>query len=253
MINFKLTNKRYEERKQLHVCLRCETPLPPDDKRQYCEECREKSKIAYQKKKEERKNLRICFSCGKKLSNAENFKCKTCAEKLRLNQYGYNDKTKLEKALKAKPKYCMNKNCNTIVDRHRKYCPKCKEESLKLSKEKSKIQIRERQRKQKEFYLQLEIKGLKENGNYLGFNLKRIRDINRISVLFFSVKIHINTQTLINIETGEIQIDLPKFIEIMHIFEITPDMFGIKNEDYDKLFIKFKTEVIDINKIKNQS
>lgn len=46
---------RYHKRKEIHRCVRCNTQLPEDDKRIFCESCREKNSI-YEKRKLFRKN-----------------------------------------------------------------------------------------------------------------------------------------------------------------------------------------------------
>ncbi|KAI1414972.1 hypothetical protein F5Y13DRAFT_196955 [Hypoxylon sp. FL1857] len=48
----KARNKRiYLERKAKHICTDCSQPLPPEDPRMYCENCREKRKCKYRERR----------------------------------------------------------------------------------------------------------------------------------------------------------------------------------------------------------
>jgi len=233
-----------KDRKRFHLCLTCGIPLPPDRKLQHCEKCSEIIKSAYREKKEKRNKLRICFSCGKKLNNKEYNKCETCAEKIRLNQKPYNDK--IDRKSKA-PKLCKG-GCGTLVDRFGKYCPQCKEKTIKEINDRSRLKVKNREKKINEFFLQLEIEGLKTTGNYMGFNLKRIRELKKISFMSLAKNISINSSYLLNIEKGKTRITFAQFKEIMKALQIDSSMFKLKDDKlFKKLFILFQTEVMNVD------
>jgi len=263
----------YERKKKLRLCLKCNSPLHPEETKKHCEKCRKIITQNYQFKKEYCKEQNICFLCLKPLSNTEYFKCHKCYEKARITQIPYNDK--LDRKSKA-PKLCKG-GCGALVDVFGKYCPTCKIESRKRNAKNSsdkakqkKLQNRqtiikktkpkpktktpqettltekEKQISVKDFYLQLEINELKNTGNYFGFNFRMLRLFKKLSVLNFANIINLKTVELQKIESGKKKLDLFEFKQIMIKLEIAPSIFKIKHDKlYKKLFLKFNTEVIN--------
>ena len=266
----KRTDTIYEKRKKLRLCIKCFEPLLPEETKIHCDKCRLILKSNYQSKKEECEKLRICFLCGKSLTNSKYFKCHKCYEKSRIIQIPYNDK--IDRKSKA-PKLCKG-GCGTLVDVFGKYCPTCKIESTKRNTKNSqdrakrkKIQESQNTTKEikptpklkpikkeisnistKEFYFQLEIGRAIKEGNYMGFNIKRIRALKKIPLKTFASAIDLKSTELQTIEKGKKKINLSQFKQIMMELKITPSIFNIKHDKlYKKLFLKFNTEVIDID------
>jgi len=97
------------------------------------------------------------------------------------------------------------------------------------------------------FYLNLEIESLKTTGNYMGFNLRRIRKLRNITHVNTVKNASFGKTHISNIELGTRKITLAHFVELINIFGISPKMFEIYDDkSYEKLYIKFDSEVIDI-------
>ena len=97
------------------------------------------------------------------------------------------------------------------------------------------------------FYLNLEIESLKTTGNYMGFNLRRIRKLRNITHVNTVKNASFGKNHISNIELGTRKITLAHFVELINIFGISPKMFEIYDDkSYEKLYIKFDSEVIDI-------
>ena len=99
----------------------------------------------------------------------------------------------------------------------------------------------------KDFYLQLETNTLINTKNYMGFNIRRIRKLKKLSYIKIAKNTSLNGYYLSRVELGEKKISLDQFIELVNVFEVNPMMFGIENDDsFEKLYDKFGKEVIDI-------
>ena len=265
-------NPTHSIRKKLRLCFKCCEPLSPKETKIHCEKCRLIIKQDYQAKKENCKQLRICFTCGTRLDSTEYFKCRKCYEKARIHQKPYNDK--IDRKSKA-PKLCLG-GCGVFVDQFGKYCPECKKESIKRNIKNSydksfykKLNqnnqqskpITERKRYQgktltekekqistKNFYIQLEIDQAIKNGNYIGFNIKRVRKLKKISTSNFIKNSNLKLDELYNIEKGKRKINLPQFKEIIKVLGIDSSLFGIESDKLcKKLYSKFNTEIVNID------
>lgn len=107
---------------------------------------------------------------------------------------------------------------------------------------------KEKQVSVKDFYLQLEINHAIKTSNCLGFNIKRIRKIKKLSVSNLSKITGISVANITKIESGEKKITSFQFAEIAKGLGITSEMFGIRPDRlYSKLFLHFKKRIIDIN------
>lgn len=279
-----IPKKIHERRKKLRICLKCHNPLPQEETKQHCASCRQILKQNYQSKKDQCKELNVCFLCLKPLTPTEYFKCHKCYEKARINQIPYNDK--LDRKSKA-PKLCLG-GCGASVDHFGKYCPTCKIESRKRNSKKAMDKIKqkklqdgqnnqniikeikskpktpkhkilqevtltekEKQINTKNFYLQLEINHAIETKNFMGFNIKQIRKLKKLSVTNFAKIISLKFNELHNIESGKTKINLSQFVTIAKALEINPSMFEIKiDELYGKLFLQFRKKIVNIELLK---
>jgi len=266
----KRTDTIYEKRKKLRLCIKCFEPLLPEETKIHCDKCRLILKSNYQSKKEECEKLRICFLCGKSLTNSEYFKCHKCYEKSRIIQIPYNDK--IDRKSKE-PKLCKG-GCDVLVDVFGKYCPTCKIESkirnTKNSQERAKQKKRQNSKdiikkikptpkpktnekeiskiSTKNFYLQLEIDRAIKMGNYMGFNIKRIRELRGTSVPNFTERANLKPNELQSIEKRRKKINLPQFKEIIKALGVDSSMFKIKSDKLcKKLYSKFNTEIVNID------
>jgi len=103
----------------------------------------------------------------------------------------------------------------------------------------------------KNFYLQLEIDRAIKMGNYMGFNIKQIRELRGISVPNFTESANLKPNELQSIEKRKKKINLQQFKEIIKVLDINSSMFKIKSDKLcKKLYSKFNTEIIDIDLIK---
>ena len=261
----------YEKRKKLRLCIKCDSPLPPEETKQHCKKCREILKSNYQAKKEECEKLRICFLCSKNLTNSEYFKCRKCYEKARIIQIPYNDK--LDRKSKA-PKLCKG-GCGSSVDQFGKYCPACKIESMKRNIKNSQDRAKQKKIQEckcvikkvkpkpisiekeiskistKNFYLQLEIDRAIKMGNYMGFNIKQIRELRGISSSNFTESANLKHNELQSIEKRRKKINLPQFKNIIKALGVDSSMFKIKSDKLcKKLYLKFNTEIVNIDLLK---
>jgi len=267
----KRTDTIYEKRKKLRLCIKCFEPLSSEETKIHCNKCRLILKSNYQSKKEECKEQNICFLCGKSLTNSEYFKCHKCYEKARIIQIPYNDK--IDRKSKE-PKLCKG-GCGVLVDVFGKYCPTCKIESkirnTKNSQERAKQKKRQNSKDDiikkikptpqprtnekeiskistKNFYLQLEIDRAINTGNYMGFNIKLIRELRGISSSNFTESANLKPNELQSIEKRRKKINLQQFKEIIKVLDINSSMFKIKSDKLcKKLYSKFNTEIIDID------
>ena len=267
--NTNIINPPHSIRKKLRLCFKCCEPLSPKETKIHCEKCRLIIKQDYQAKKENCKQLRICFICGTRLDSIEYFKCHKCYEKARMNQKPYNDK--IDRKSKA-PKLCLG-GCGVLVDQFGKYCPECKKESIKRNTKNSydksfyknnnqqskpiterksyqgkTLTEKEKQISTKQFFLQLEIDQTIKTGNYMGFNIKRVRKLKKISTSNFINKTGLKIDEIYNIEKGKKEINLQQFKEIVITLGVDSSMFEIEADKLcKKLYSKFNTEIVNID------
>ena len=179
-----------------------------------------------------------CLLCNKTLSkNTTILRCKTCNDALLLsNRERTNKFRELGKCIR-----CGKDVENTRYTR----CAFCRMEQNAYQREYMKTQ--NITVNANNFYLNLEIESLKTTGNYMGFNLRRIRKLRNITHVNTVKNASFGKTHISNIELGTRKITLAHFVELINIFGISPKMFEIYDDkSYEKLYIKFDSEVIDI-------
>ena len=110
---------------------------------------------------------------------------------------------------------------------------------------------KEKQISTKNFYIQLEIDQAIKTGNYMGFNIKRVRKLKKISTSNFIKSSNLKLDELYNIEKGKKEINLSQFKEIIKVLGVDSSMFGIEADEMcGKLYLRFKKTIMDFDLLK---
>ena len=113
---------------------------------------------------------------------------------------------------------------------------------------------KEKQISTKNFYIQLEIDQAIKTGNYMGFNIKRVRKLKKISTSNFIKSSNLKLDELYNIEKGKREINLPQFKEIIKVLGVDSSMFGIEADEMcGKLYLRFKKRIMDFDLLKQNN